>query len=269
MTNKTNNPLYAIQCFFKGLSWLGKAPLRKFLLIPILINLLLYSVALVLGYFYLSDVINSLIPGWLHWLSWLLWPLFFICFIVVGFFSFTILANLIASPFYGKLSEKTLELIVAAEASQNEDKGKDSDSDTDEDTENTSPEPDAAALNWQHVMLGELRRIGYLVKWILVLLIISIIPGLNLLAPLLWVIFGAWGCALEFFTYPLENKGLLFPEQKSLVASVRLGALSFGGVVLLGLGLPVLNLLVGPAAVIAATFYVHEIEEATKKASEK
>ena len=256
LINKTNNPLYALQCVFTGLSWLGKAPLRKFLLLPILINLVLYSVALVIGYFYLNDVINHLIPGWLHWLSWLLWPLFFICFVVAGFFSFTVLANLIASPFYGKLAAKTLELIIQTKRSETEEEEADSEFDF------TEP-------NWLHVMFGELRRIAYLIKWMFVLLIISVIPGLNLLAPLLWALFGAWGCALEFFAYPLENKGLLFPEQKKLVASVRLGALSFGGVILLGLGLPVLNLLVAPAAVIAATFYINGIDEIAKQESEK
>jgi CysZ protein len=116
-------------------------------------------------------------------------------------------------------------------------------------------------------MLGELRRIGYLGKWMLGLLIVSMIPGLNLLAPVLWAAFGAWGCALEFFAYPLENKGLLFPAQKILVGRVRLGALSFGGLVLVGLGVPFLNLLVAPAAVIAATLYVQGMDETENLAS--
>lgn len=247
LASKGSNPIFALQCFFKGLTWLGKPQLRKFLLIPILINLSLYSVALGLGYFYLNDVINHLIPGWLHWLSWLLWPLFFVCVVVAGFFSFTILANLIASPFYGKLAAKTLELILQTTQQP--------------DQESSEPAADTTEPSWQHTMLAELSRIAYLIKWILVLLVISLIPGLNLIAPLLWVLFGAWGCALEFFAYPLENKGLLFPAQKDLTTSVRLGALSFGGLVLLGLGVPFLNLLVAPTAVIAATLYIHGIDE--------
>lgn len=255
MISKTNNPVFALQCFLKGLAWLGKAPLRKFLLIPILINLVLYSVALGIGYFYLSDLINYLIPAWLHWLSWLLWPLFFILFAVVGFFSFSILANLIASPFYGKLAGKTMELIIQTKPSEAD--------------EEEYPEFDLSEPNWLHVMFGELRRISYLIKWMLVLVIISIIPGINLLAPLLWALFGAWGCALEFFAYPLENKGMLFPEQKNLASSMRLGTLSFGGVALLGLGIPFFNLIVAPVAVIAATFYVHGLDEAMKQNSQK
>lgn len=252
MINKTNNPLFALQCILKGLAWLGKARLRRFLLIPILINLILYSLAFVLGYLYLPNFIAQLIPGWLHWLSWLITPLFFICFIIAGFFSFTILANLIASPFYSKLSSRTLELLIQMKRTNQTDEAEE-----DADFDLTEP-------NWQQTILGELSRIGYLLKWLLALVIISLIPVLNLISPVLWAIFGAWGCALEFFAYPLEHKKLLFPEQKKYVENVLFGALSFGGVVLTGLGLPVLNLLAAPAAVIAATVYAHEIDEAEK-----
>ena len=256
--NKTNHPVYALSCVLKGLSWLGNASLRKFLVVPVLINLVLYALAFVVGYVYLNDAINYLIPAWLHWLSWLIKPLFFVCFAVAGFFTFTILANLIASPFYGKLSARTLALLI--QLKQNHHTGEDKEADS---------EFDLVEPNWLHIMLGELQRIAYLLKWMLVLAIISVIPVLNLIAPLLWAVFGAWGCALEFFAYPLENKKLLFPAQKDFVSAVRFGALSFGGAVLVGLGIPVLNLLVAPAAVIAATVYAYEIDEAAKQENQK
>jgi len=60
--------------------------------------------------------------------------------------------------------------------------------------------------------------------------------------------------------YPLENQGVLFSEQKELVKSVRLGALSFGGLAVLGLTVPVLNIIIAPAAVIGATLYFNEIK---------
>ena len=55
------------------------------------------------------------------------------------------------------------------------------------------------------------------------------------IAPFLWALFGAWGMALEYMAYPLENAGVLFSEQKQLAKSIRLGALSFGGVAAMGL----------------------------------
>ncbi len=230
-----NNPILAVGFLFKGLKLLARPELRKFIIIPMLINVVLYSVALSLGYFYISDLIDQFIPGWLQWLSWVLWPLFFISFFIGGFFTFTVVANLLAAPFYGKLSAKTLAMVsdqAFATAEQ--------------------PLP--------KVLLAETKRIGYLGSRALPLLILSIIPGLNVIAPFLWALFGAWGMALEYLAYPLENQGVLFSEQKALVKSVRLGALSFGGLAVLGLTVPVLNIIVAPAAVIGATLYFHEIK---------
>ena len=233
---KGNNPVLAIGFLFKGLKWVTRPELRKFIIIPVLINVVLYSVALTLSYFYISDLIDQFIPGWLQWLSWVLWPLFFISFFIAGFFTFTVLANLIAAPFYGKLSAKTLAMV--------------------------SDKPmTIAEAPLSKVLFAELIRMGYLATRALPLLIVSIIPGINVIAPFLWVLFGAWGMALEYLAYPLENEGVLFSEQKNLVKSVRLGALSFGGLAVLGLTIPVLNIIIAPAAVIGATLYLNEIKQ--------
>jgi CysZ protein len=61
--------------------------------------------------------------------------------------------------------------------------------------------------------------------------------------------------------YPLENQGLLFKQQKEQAKTRRLGVLSFGGLTLLGLSIPVLNLIVAPVAVIAATIYLYGADE--------
>lgn len=233
---KGNNPVLAMGYLFKGLKLLARTELRTFIIIPVLINIMLYSAALMLGYYYVGDLIDQFIPGWLQWLRWILWPLFFISFFIAGFFTFTVLANLLAAPFYGKLSAKTLA-IITGEAS-------------------ASAEPPLAK-----VMFAELKRAGYLGSRALPLLLLSIIPGINIIAPFLWALFGAWGMALEYMAYPLENAGVLFSEQKQLAKSIRLGALSFGGVAAMGLAIPVLNIIVAPAAVIGATIYVNEVRK--------
>ncbi len=231
---KGNNPVLAVGFLFKGLKLLTSPELRKFIIIPMLINVVLYSVALTLGYFYISDLIDQFIPGWLQWLSWVLWPLFFISFFMAGFFTFTVLANILSAPFYGKLSAKTLAMVSDKAYA-------------------TAEQP------LTKVLVAESKRIAYLASRALPLLILSIIPGLNVLAPALWAMFGAWGMALEYLAYPLENQGVLFSEQKDLIKSVRLGALSFGGLAVLGLTVPVLNIIIAPAAVIGATLYFNEV----------
>ena len=235
-SNKGNNPVVAASYLFKGIALLGSAPLRHFILIPILINLVLYSAALTLGYYYMDSLINAFIPSWLHWLHWLLWPLFFVSFFIVGFFSFTVLANLLAAPFYGKLAAKTLSLINTEAVSSIE-------------------QPITK------VLLAESKRVLYILRLALPLLVLSFIPGFNLIAPLLWALFSAWSMSLEYMAYPLENAGILFLEQKQLLKSIRWGALSFGGIAVLGLSIPIFNIIIAPAAVIAATIYVNDVNE--------
>lgn len=233
---KGNNPALAVGYFIKGLKLLGNPKLRRYIVFPVLINLVLYGIAFTLGYFYIADLIEQFIPDWLQWLRWILWPLFFISFFIAGFFTFTVAANLIAAPFYGKLSAATLA-IISGQASP-------------------GGEPP-----WAKVIWAELRRANYLAVRALLILLLSIIPGVNVLAPVLWALFGAWGMALEYLAYPLENAGILFSEQRQLVKSIRLGALSFGGLAAVGLTLPLINIIVAPAAVIGATIYFNDIQK--------
>ncbi len=217
--------------FFKGLKLLTTPALRPFVVMPLLINIILYSVALVLGYFYLNHLVAQLIPLWLHWLTWLIYPLFFVSFCVIGFFTFTLLANLIAAPFYAKLAAKTLIVINAPPLS--------------------TFEPSSIQV-WK----AELKRLNYSLTHTLPLLVLFLIPVVNVIAPLLWLVFSAWCVALEYFAFPLENRGILFPQQKKRLKTMRLSALSFGGLVMLGLSLPIINIVVAPVAVIAATLYM-------------
>lgn len=235
--NSANNPLFALSCLLQGIKLLTHPELRKYLLIPLFINIVLYTGAFVLGYHSVSALLHQFIPAWLDWLSWILWPLFFISFLIIGFFTFTLLANLIAAPYYSQLSAKTLQIITGQ---------------------------DAAIIEqaWDKVFVGELKRVGYLLLRILPLLVLFLIPVVNLIAPLLWAVFASWGIAMEFLAYPLESRGLPFPEQKQFMQQARWGVLSFGGVTGLGLTLPVINLLMGQAAVIGATIYVQRLADA-------
>jgi len=224
------NPLLAVQSLFKGAPLIGHKKLRKYVLVPIIVNFLLFSGMLYLGYHYVGILIVQFIPDWLQWLDWLIYPLFFISFFVAGFFTFTLIANLIASPFYGGLSAKTLHILNGE----------------------TGAIQEQPVLS---VLASELKRIGYLLSRAIPIVIISIIPGVNLIAPVLWGLFGAWGISMEYFAYPLENEGVLFSEQRQALKSIRIGALSFGGMVLFALMIPVLNIVIPPIAVISATIY--------------
>ena len=234
-----NAPLVAMGFLVKGLQLLPNPKLRGFIIFPILINIVLYSIAFIVSYYYVEQLIVQTIPDWLQWLSWILLPLFFIVFFAISFFSFTVLANLIASPFYGVLAARTLALL--------------------------DDEAQVVEQPIMQVLIAESKRAFYIILRMLPLLFLSVIPLVNVFAPVVWAVFGAWMLAMEFMAYPLENAGLLFIEQRELLRTVRIGALSFGGITMLGLSLPVLNIVIGPAAVIGATLYFHEMTEKESK----
>lgn len=221
-----------VSSLLKGFKLLTTPALRPFVLIPLFINLVLYSMALVLGYFYLNHLVAQMIPDTLHWLTWLIYPLFFISFCFIGFFTFSLLANLIAAPFYAKLAAKTLEVIGVSNFER--------------------VEPSV-----KKVWLAELQRLRYSLTHTLPLLILFVIPVVNLIAPILWFGFSAWCVALEFFGYAQENRGVLFPEQQTQLKAMKFHALSFGSLVTLGQSLPIINIVIAPVAVIAATLHIH------------
>lgn len=227
---KANNPLFVASCYAQGFKLLSSPGLRQYLIVPLLVNLVLYGSAFALSYHYIDQLLNEFIPAWLHWLDWILWPVFFICFSVAVYFTFTVLANILASPFYGKLAAKTAKLLTGQDSA-------------------------VAEQPMAKVMLAELNRAGYLAVRFGPSLLLFVIPGVNIIAPFVWGLLGAWGMALEFFAYPLENQGILFGGQKQLAKKTRLGSLSFGAITLLGLTLPLLNILMPPWSVIAATVY--------------
>jgi CysZ protein len=215
---------------WKALKLLKTPVLRPFLLIPFLINIILYTIAFILGYVYLDHWITQAIPAWLFWLRWLIYPLFFVSFCTVGFFSFTLLANVIAAPFYAKLAAKTLTLINAPVLATHE--------------------PTLREI-WQ----AEFKRLSYVLMRTLPLLLLFVIPVVNIAAPIVWFLFSAWCVALEYFAFPLENQGILFPQQKEKLNTMKLSALSFGSFITLGLSIPFINVIVAPVAIIAATLY--------------
>ena len=80
--------------------------LRRFVMIPLLINVSLFSTAI---YFFGKQIdawIEQLLPGWLSYLEFILWPLFAITIFFIVFYSFTLLANLIAAPFNSLLAAR-------------------------------------------------------------------------------------------------------------------------------------------------------------------
>jgi CysZ protein len=232
---KLRNPLHAIRCLGQGVALLARPELRRFVWMPLLLNLCLYALALWAVGHYFNAAMAYFLPAWLDWLRWLLWPLVAGSFIALMFFSFTLLANLLGAPFYGILADKAAKLLGEPGGVRRE-------------------------KPWLHAawrgMAAEAARLRYYLTRVLPMLLLFLIPGVNLAAPLLWMVFNGWFLMLEYASYPLERYGLDFGAQRRLLGKARLAATGFGVLAALGLAVPVLNILLPPAAVAGAVVYI-------------
>ena len=109
-TKKANNPLFVLSCLIRGFTDLRRPEFRKYLIMPLLINMVLYLGVFVSGWYYFSGFLDQMVPEWLSWLNWFIWPVFVIGFLMVGVFTFTILANILAAPFYSRLATEAKRL---------------------------------------------------------------------------------------------------------------------------------------------------------------
>lgn len=219
-----------------GLQRIRQPGVRRFVLIPLALNLLLFISLIGWGARAFSRWMDSLIAGlpqWLGFLEWLMWPVFALIVLLVLFFGFSMVANLIASPFYGMLAER-----IAAE-------------------ERGSSSPDQS---WQALLLSvprslgrELRKLAYYLPRLLALLLLSLLPGINLLTTPLLLLFGIWMMAVQYLDYQADNDQVGFNAMLIQLRQQRIKVMGFGLPVYFGVMLPLLNLLVMPAAVAGAT----------------
>lgn len=227
----------------EGLKLVLSPALRLFVLLPLAINLILFIALIGFAVRQFSGWLDSLmgsLPGWLSFLDFLLWPLFVVLLLLMVFFTFTLLANIIAAPFNGFLAEK-VEVVV---------RGQD-----------TFP-----PFSWSELLAmvprtlkRELRKLSYFLPRAIGLLILSLIPGLNLIATPLWLLFGVWMMAVQYIDYPCDNNKVSWDEMLAWLRAKRWQSLGFGGITYVALLIPFVNILMMPAAVAGATlFWVRE-----------
>jgi len=175
------------------------------------------------------------LPDWLGWLSWLLWPIYAVTVFVLVFYLFSLIANVIAAPFNGMLSEAVQQQLTG--------------------------EKSDAALDMMKMLkqavpmiIEELKKLLYFIGWAIPFLLLLFIP---LIGPLLWALFSAWMMAIEYTDYPASNNRVKFKQLRLQVRQRKMMSLGFGGMVMrmvmLGTLIPLVNFLVMPVAVCGGT----------------
>ena len=238
------DPIYGANCLLRGARLLRHPKLRAFVIVPLIVNVLIFSALITWGLgnlFTWVDGWMAWLPDWLGFLEWVLWPLIGIAVALVTGYAFTAVALLIASPFNALLAEKAEELITGEPVAGLEGLG-------------------PALMSVPRGVFREIAKLLYYVPMAVFVLIVSFIPAVNAIAPLLWLLLGAWMMSLQFVDYPMDNHQRSFRDVRAAVARERLSSLGFGGLVAACASIPVVNFFVVPAAVVGATIlYVEEL----------
>lgn len=233
------NPITGFNYLLEGFRLISRPGLRLFVLIPVTINILIFSLLIgaTIGQF--SDwieVVMSWIPGWLDFIRWILWPFAVILMLVVVMYSFSIVANFIASPFNGLLAEKTEELLTGKEVAGFETIGH-------------------ALMSFPKSIAREIAKILYYLPLALAVLILSFIPVINATSPVLWFLLGSWMMVIQYCDFPMDNHQQSFALMKKAIRGQRLTSYGFGASVMVATMIPILNFFIMPAAVCGATAY--------------
>jgi len=226
----SNNPLTGAMYLLRGLHLVTRPRLRRFVIAPALINAVLFAAVIWFASGWTFDFARELLPGWLDWLSFVLVPIFLLISAIVVFFTFTLVANLLASPFNGILAEAVESRLTGHEP---------------------RPSSISSILREAGVAIrSELRKLGYILIRIVPLLLLFFVP---VIGPMLWAVFSAWMLAFTYIDYPMGNHGYAFPRQREILLERRWMALGFGLAVMAAMAIPVVNFFVMPCAVAGAT----------------
>ncbi len=239
---------------FQGLRLLNHPKIRWFVIGPLLINIVLFIGLTALAVEQFGTLLSWLtdkIPEWLSFVAWFFWILFGGFLLLVYGYSFSIIGNILASPFYGPLSERVEEVLTGNNHSS------------------TKTSKQLLALAGRSVK-REFIKLGYflprIIGVLLLTLALSFIPVLNLLGPVIAFFWGAWSLALQYLDYPADNNQIGFVQLREELRNRRLVSLSFGGSVLIATTIPILNLFTMPASVIGATsFWLERMEPSPDK----
>ena len=233
MSNKSG-----VSYFMQGFSLIKTKGIRRFVFIPLMVNLVLFSIAFTYLIKQVDIYIQTLIdwiPSWLSWLtdwlSYLIWPLALITILLVFSYFFNTLANWIAAPFNGLLAEK-IESHLRGETI-----------DSGGWMDLVKDIPRVLGREFTKLMYYIPRAIGYLLLFFL----------LPVIGQVIWFLFTAWMMAIQYCDYAFDNHKVPFTTMRKALQAQTGKSISFGSAVTLFAMIPIVNFLVMPVAICGAT----------------
>ncbi|SET12224.1 sulfate transporter CysZ [Thalassotalea agarivorans] len=220
--------------FMKGFELIRLKGIRRFVFIPLIVNLLFFSLAFYYIYLQLDVYIaklDSFIPDWLDFIHYIIWPVALIAILISFTFIFSAVANWIAAPFNGLLAEK-MEAMLTGEPAPNTGF-----------TAVLKDIPRTLSREWTKFIYYLPRAIGFfLLYWF--------VP---VIGQVLWFLFLAWMMAIQYKDYPFDNHKVPFFEMRRMLKENKGTSYSFGVTAAIFSMIPIINLIVMPVAICGAT----------------
>ena len=230
-------PFKVIAAFGRAFPLLFSPDLRLFVLAPLAANIALLALIYIVALSYLGVAVDGLmayVPDWLSFIHVVFQVIFAILVGILLFYSFSVGVNILAAPFMAILAEKVETKLT----------GKTFDDD----------------LNAQAIMAmvgrsiqRELQKLGYFLPRFIGLFLLSFVPLVNIVAPVLLLLFSAWMLAVQYMDYAFDNNKISFRLMRETLREQPFLCWTFGFIMMLAVTIPVLNLIMMPVAVVAAT----------------
>ncbi|TVZ40768.1 CysZ protein [Alteromonadaceae bacterium 2753L.S.0a.02] len=245
MQYPNNNLISGARYFLDGVRLLWHPRLRAYILVPLLVNIALFVVLTSVLISYIGTFGNGVtldVPDWLQvvvdFLLDLLSFVLVVMVLVVYAYSFNIITNVIAAPFYGLLAEKAEEVLTGAPV---------------------DTEPLSSMI--PRVFKRELKKLLYFIVRGFLVMLMMLLVGLTvpvvggMLAPLIGLAWSAWCMTLQYADYPADNHRCSFTAVRKKLSQRSMSSFGFGGMITACSVVPVINIFAMPAAVTGGTIY--------------
>jgi CysZ protein len=227
-----SNLLLGARYLILGLGRLTTPGLKRYIILPILFNIIVLAFLLFLFYYYIfgySHYLTEHLPPWLDFFSSIVFIILIISAVFLLLSLFMVLLNIIAAPFNGLLAEKTQTIFYDQQI-------------------NSQP--------FLKVAVRSLRRqfqfLGYFFLRLLGMGILFLVPFIHPFYPFLWFLFTAWMLSVQYQDFVMDNNLHNFQEMLEKIRLRRSLSLGFGVAIHLLSFIPLLNIFIMPAAVIGS-----------------
>jgi CysZ protein len=225
---------------FRGVAYfLGRPVLWKYFAAAFAINVVLFAVLTWLFVAYRADLVDAILPErWWGWVRTGLGWLITAAVGIAGLFLFTIVGNILASPFLDAMTERILR-----------DLGE--------------PLPPSRGP-WRALGRGLVNQLLKLLIFGAIqvgLLFLHLIPGVgSVLHAVLSAFAGVVFLGFEYLDYPLDARGLSVPDRFAWLFRRLSAALGFGAVLFPILLIPFIGYVLLPLSVAGACLLAHDVD---------